>query len=73
MVALHEQVLAGAGDRLRYTADVAAAEEAVHTGEAIGAYFLPPTDATRIRAVIDRGDGCPRSPRSSGRSPGAAS
>ena len=59
VVALHEQVLAGAGDRLRYTADVAAAEEAVHTGEAVGAYFLPPTDATRIRAVIDRGDRLP--------------
>jgi uncharacterized protein (DUF1015 family) len=59
VVALHEQVLAGAGDRLRYTADVAAAEEAVHTGEAAGAYFLPPTDATRIRAVIDRGERLP--------------
>jgi uncharacterized protein (DUF1015 family) len=59
VVALHEQVLAGIGDRLRYTADVVAAEEAVHTGEAVGAYFLPPTDATRIRAVIDRGDRLP--------------
>jgi uncharacterized protein (DUF1015 family) len=59
VVALHEQVLDGAGDRLRYTADVAAAEEAVHTGEAVGAYFLPPTDATRIRAVIDRGERLP--------------
>jgi uncharacterized protein (DUF1015 family) len=59
VVALHEQVLAGAGERLRYTADVAAAEEAVHTGEAAGAYFLPPTDATRIRAVIDRGERLP--------------
>jgi uncharacterized protein (DUF1015 family) len=59
VVALHEQVLAGVGDRLRYTADVAAAEEAVHTGEAVGAYFLPPTDATRIRAVIDRGERLP--------------
>jgi uncharacterized protein (DUF1015 family) len=59
VVALHDQVLAGAADRLRYTADVAAAEEAVHTGEAVGAYFLPPTDATRIRAVIDRGERLP--------------
>jgi uncharacterized protein (DUF1015 family) len=59
VVALHDQVLAGADDRLRYTADVAAAEEAVHTGEAVGAYFLPPTDATRIRAVIDRGERLP--------------
>jgi uncharacterized protein (DUF1015 family) len=61
VVALHEQVLAGAGagERLRYTADVAAAEEAVNTGEAVGAYFLPPTDATRIRAVIDRGERLP--------------
>ncbi len=55
VVALHEQVLSGVGDHLRYTADVAAAEEAVHAGDAVGAYFLPPTDATRIRAVIDRG------------------
>jgi uncharacterized protein (DUF1015 family) len=59
VVALHEQVLAGVDDRLRYTADVAAAEEAVHTGEAVGAYFLPPTDAGRIRAVIDRGQRLP--------------
>ena len=59
VVALHEQELAGVGDHLRYTADVAAAEEAVHTGEAVGAYFLPPTDATRIRAVIDRGERLP--------------
>jgi uncharacterized protein (DUF1015 family) len=59
VVALHEQVLAGTDDRLRYTADVAAAEEAVHAGEAVGAYFLPPTDATRIRAVIDRGERLP--------------
>jgi uncharacterized protein (DUF1015 family) len=59
VVALHEQVLADAGDRLRYTADAAAAEEAVHTGQAVGAYFLPPTDAKRIRAVIDRGDRLP--------------
>lgn len=59
VVALHDQVLAGVVDHLRYTADAAAAEEAVHTGEAIGAYFLPPTDATRIRAVIDRGGPLP--------------
>jgi uncharacterized protein (DUF1015 family) len=59
VVALHQQVLADVGDRLRYTADAAAAEEAVHTGEAVGAYFLPPTDAARIRAVIDRGDRLP--------------
>ena len=59
VVELHEQVLAGAGERLRYTADVAAAEEAVRTGQAVGAYFLPPTHAARIRAVIDRGDRLP--------------
>lgn len=59
VVALHQQVLAGLGEDLRYTPDVVAAEEAVHTGEAVGAYFLPPTDATRIRAVIDRGERLP--------------
>ena len=51
--ALHEQVLAGVDDRLRFFPDAVAAEEAVRTGEAVAAYFLPPTRVDRIRSVID--------------------
>ena len=57
--ALHAQRLAGDDVELRFTPDAVDAEEAVRTGEAVAAYLLPPTDASRIRDVIDRGDRLP--------------
>jgi uncharacterized protein (DUF1015 family) len=58
--ALHEQRLRGLDDELRYTPDAVEAEDAVRTGRAVAAYILPPTDARRIRGVIDRGDRLPQ-------------
>lgn len=58
--ALHEQVLAGLDEHLRFTHDAVEAEEAVRSGAAVAAYMLPPTDAIRIREVIDRGDRLPQ-------------
>ena len=58
--ALHAQRLAGDDVELRFTPDAVDAEEAVRTGEAIAAYLLPPTDASRIRDVIDRGERLPQ-------------
>jgi uncharacterized protein (DUF1015 family) len=52
--ALHEQLLADADDHLRFVPDAVAAEEAVRTGEARAAFFLPPTKVERIRTVIDQ-------------------
>jgi uncharacterized protein (DUF1015 family) len=58
--ALHEQVLHGLDERLRYTPDAVEAEDAVRARTAVAAYFLPPTDAMRIRDVIDRGERLPQ-------------
>jgi uncharacterized protein (DUF1015 family) len=57
---LHEGVLAGLDEQLRFTPDAVAAEEAVRAGRAVAAYFLPPTDAATIRSVVDRGDRLPQ-------------
>ena len=60
--ALHEEILdrrAPAGS-LRFVADAGAAIEAVRSGEAVGAYLLPPTTPARIRAVIERGERLPQ-------------
>jgi uncharacterized protein (DUF1015 family) len=57
---LHEQVLAGMDQALRFTPDAVAAEEAVRRGEAAAAYLLPPTDAATIRSVVDRGERLPQ-------------
>jgi len=60
--ALHEQVLRGfeAGTTLRFTADAIEAAAAVASGEAEAAFFLPPTSASLIRSVIDRGERMPQ-------------
>jgi uncharacterized protein (DUF1015 family) len=58
--ALHAQRLDGDDVELRFTPDAVDAEEAVRTGEAVAAYLLPPTDASRIRDVIDRGERLPQ-------------
>ena len=57
--ALHAQRLSGDVE-LRFTPDAVEAEEAVRTGEAVAAYLLPPTQASRIREVIDRGERLPQ-------------
>jgi uncharacterized protein (DUF1015 family) len=57
---LHEQTLAGLEHELRFTPDAVAAEEAVRGGEAVAAYFLPPTAAATIRSVVDRGERLPQ-------------
>ncbi|HEX9375755.1 MAG TPA: DUF1015 domain-containing protein [Actinomycetota bacterium] len=56
--ALHERVLGSA--TLRFMPDAAAAEEAVHTGAATSAFFLPPTRVERIRGVIRSGGTLPQ-------------
>ena len=58
--ALHERVLRDVDEQLRFTPDAVEAEDAVRDREAVGAFFLPPTDAARIRDVIDRGERLPR-------------
>ena len=58
--ALHERVLERVDAELRFTPDAVEAEDAVRNREAVAAYFLPPTDAARIRVVIDRGERLPR-------------
>jgi len=58
--ALHERVLEDVDAQLRFTPDAVEAEDAVRNREAVAAFFLPPTDATRIRDVIDRGERLPR-------------
>ncbi|MGZ8636702.1 MAG: DUF1015 family protein [Actinomycetota bacterium] len=57
---LHEQVLAARDGELRFTPDAVAAEEAVRAGLATAAYFLPPTGARTIRALVDRGEQLPQ-------------
>ena len=56
---LHEQVLTGDADGLRFTPDAVAAERAVADGTAVASYLLPPTNATTIRSVIERGERLP--------------
>jgi uncharacterized protein (DUF1015 family) len=58
--ALHERVLEHVDAELRFTPDAVEAEDAVRNREAVAAFFLPPTDAARIRDVIDRGERLPR-------------
>ncbi|MBI2237483.1 MAG: DUF1015 domain-containing protein [Actinobacteria bacterium] len=60
--ALHHQVLDAMDgyDALRFTPDAAEAEEAVRSGDAAVAFFLPATTAERIRSVIDRGERLPQ-------------
>jgi uncharacterized protein (DUF1015 family) len=58
--ALHERVLEDVDEQLRFTPDAVEAEDAVRNREAVAAFFLPPTDAARIRDVIDRGERLPR-------------
>ncbi len=58
--ALHERVLEQVDAQLRFTPDAVEAEDAVRNREAVAAFFLPPTDAARIRDVIDRGERLPR-------------
>ena len=58
--ALHERVLGQVDAELRFTPDAVEAEDAVRKREAIAAFFLPPTDAARIRDMIDRGERLPR-------------
>jgi uncharacterized protein (DUF1015 family) len=58
--ALHQEVLSGADDRLRFTHDATDAEDAVRHGDAVAAFLLPPTNALRIRSVIDRGERLPQ-------------
>jgi uncharacterized protein (DUF1015 family) len=57
---LHERVLEQVDAQLRFTPDAVEAEDAVRNREAVAAFFLPPTDAARIRDVIDRGERLPR-------------
>jgi uncharacterized protein (DUF1015 family) len=57
---LHEQVLEGADERLRFTPDPVVAEEAVRSGRAAAAYLLPATSAATIRRVVDRGERLPQ-------------
>ena len=52
--AVHETVLAEHDGDLRFVPDAVAAEEEVRSGEAVAAFFLPPTRVDRIRAVIDQ-------------------
>ena len=58
--ALHERALRDVDEHLRFTSDAVEAEDAVRNREAVAAFFLPPTDAARIRDVIDRGERLPR-------------
>jgi uncharacterized protein (DUF1015 family) len=57
---LHEAILGDTDGTLRFTPDAVVAEEAVRRGEASAAYFLPATDATTIRAVVERGERLPQ-------------
>jgi uncharacterized protein (DUF1015 family) len=57
--ALHEQLLPEDAELL-FVPDAVVAEEAVRTGEAPAAFFLPPTRVERIRAVIEGGRRLPQ-------------
>ena len=61
--ALHEHVLAPdlrPGMDIWFTPDAVRAEDAVRSGQAVSAYFLPATTVDRIRAVIRRGERLPQ-------------
>jgi uncharacterized protein (DUF1015 family) len=60
VVALHQEVLAGRDDDLRFTPDAVEAETAVRAGEAAAAIFLPATTAVRIRGIVERGGRLPQ-------------
>ena len=49
-----------ADDDLRFTPHAAMAEEAVRSGRAVAAFFLPGTTTDRIRGVIARGERMPQ-------------
>jgi uncharacterized protein (DUF1015 family) len=57
---LHEQVLAGQSQTLRFTPDAVAAEDVVRRREATVAYLLPPTNAETIRSVVELGHTLPQ-------------
>jgi hypothetical protein len=61
VMALHASVLDGAvgRDDLTYSHEADAADRAVTSGEAVAAYFLPPTTPDRIRSVVERGERLP--------------
>ncbi len=56
--ALHEEILGD--DELRFVADAAAADASVRSGEAVAAWFLPPTTPERIRSVAQAGERLPQ-------------
>jgi uncharacterized protein (DUF1015 family) len=58
--ALHRVLLAGRDDDLAFTPDAVRAEDAVRSGQAEAALFLPPTTADRIRDVIARNEQLPQ-------------
>ena len=60
VVALHDRILAGRDDDLRFTPDAVEAEASVRAGEAAAAIFLPATSALRIRGIVERGGRLPQ-------------
>ncbi len=58
--ALHAEILDRLTPAIAYTPDAALAEEEVRRGGATAAFLLPPTTATRIRSVVDRGERLPQ-------------
>lgn len=58
--ALHRLLLDGRDPDLAFTPDAVRAEDAVRSGQAEAALFLPPTTAARIRQVIDRREQLPQ-------------
>jgi uncharacterized protein (DUF1015 family) len=58
--ALHARLLAGRDLDLTFTPDAVEGELAVRTGEAVAAFFLPATNALRIRDVVARGGRLPQ-------------
>jgi uncharacterized protein (DUF1015 family) len=60
--ALHDRILDRVvpGEALRFTPDASAAHDAVRGGEAVAAWFLPPTTPARIRAAVDGAHRLPR-------------
>jgi uncharacterized protein (DUF1015 family) len=60
--ALHDRVLdrVAPDEVLRFTPDALAAHDAVRDGEAVAAWFLPPTTPARIRAAVDGAHRLPR-------------
>jgi uncharacterized protein (DUF1015 family) len=59
--ALHEGPLRDTpSERLRFVSDAAVANAAVTDGDAVAAWFLPPTTPARIRAIVERGERLPQ-------------